>query len=62
MDNFKGAFGMRICYTMQSMNSQDTFEHLSGQFSARDIGLGWISTVTILNVTKAIAEQPHSHA
>ena len=53
---------MRICYNTQSMNSQDTFEHLSGQFSARDIGLGWISTVTILNVSKAISTQPHSHA
>lgn len=44
------------------MRPKDTFEHLSGRFTAENIGLDWLAGATILNVSKAISMQSHSHA
>lgn len=41
--------------------NKDTFEHLSGHFDAADVGLGWLTGVTLLTVPQALSMRPHRH-
>lgn len=41
--------------------STSSYEHLSGQLDADDIGLGWLDSVTVLESVRALSTRPHAH-
>ena len=41
--------------------TRDSFEHLSGKLSDNEIGLGWLTGVTLLSVPMALSMRPHRH-
>jgi len=43
------------------MNPKCEFEHLSGQLTAQEIGLGWLDGLTLRKASMAVSMKPHWH-
>jgi len=55
-------FSRAICYNLDSTMDRNSFQNLSNYISSHQIGLGWLSSISVLETNKAVRTDWHRHS